>query len=106
MSEHTYRGGELELFAEARHWKAYWSSIIHDYIRGDVLEVGAGLGANTLLLRNGAETRWVCLEPDPQLVTAIEQRLAGGAPGGDLEVRRGTTASLGREERFNAILYI
>src|SRR6266446_6819483 len=57
MSEHTYRGGELELFARALHWKSYWISVLREYIHGSVLEVGAGIGANTSLLRDRKSTR-------------------------------------------------
>ena len=45
MSETHYVGQELDVFAHAVHWKRYWSSQIEPYLRGDVLEVGAGLGA-------------------------------------------------------------
>src|SRR3954469_17788223 len=106
MSEHTYIGGELELFAQAHHWKAYWSSRLRRYLRGSVLEVGAGIGTNTLLLRSGAESRWVCLEPDPRLVAVLEGKLAGLPSGSQPEVRLGTVASLPPAESFDTILYI
>jgi len=106
MSEHTYVGGELELFAKAQHWKAYWISRLRRYIGGSVLEVGAGMGANTLLLRSGAETNWVCLEPDPQLVTALKEKVSTASLAGALEVRTGTVASLEPSETFDTILYI
>jgi 4-amino-4-deoxy-L-arabinose transferase-like glycosyltransferase len=51
-----YVGTELELFARALHWKSYWSRSIGRWVRGDVLEVGAGLGSNTLLLQNPTVT--------------------------------------------------
>src|SRR5262249_46525548 len=38
-----YIGDELDLFALAHRWKAYWISHIGRWVRGDVLEVGAGL---------------------------------------------------------------
>ena len=106
MSEHTYVGCELELFAQAHHWKAYWASRLRSYIRGSVLEVGAGMGANTLLLRNGAQGRWLCLEPDPQLVAALHRKLAAPSNSQAPEVRTGTVASLETAEVFDTILYI
>jgi SAM-dependent methyltransferase len=106
MSEHTYKGGELELFARARNWKAYWISALRNHIHGSVLEVGAGIGANTLLLRNGAENRWVCLEPDPQLAAVLEQKTDTSTNLPAVEVRQGTVASLGPGEIFDTILYI
>ena len=44
-SAHHYPGGELELFKRATRWKAYWSSRIRPRVKGDVLEVGAGIGS-------------------------------------------------------------
>ncbi len=101
MTEQHYVGGELELFAAAERWKSYWASRIAPYLRGAVLEVGAGLGSNTPLLRRGADSRWVCLEPDPALATALRAAVAPAA-----EVRTGTVASLDAGELFDCILYI
>src|SRR5437773_6447922 len=109
MTEPTdfhYVGNELELFAQAKNWKRYWGALLQPYLRGDVLEIGAGLGANTRLLCNGRQRRWVCLEPDPrlhdQLRAAVKQTPLSSA----CEVRQGTTANLGADELFDAILYI
>ena len=44
MSEFTYVGSELDLFAAVHHWKSYWSAEMRQFIQGDVLEVGAGIG--------------------------------------------------------------
>ena len=106
MSEQTYIGGELELFARAQHWKAYWISQLRPYVRGAVLEVGAGIGANTLILRGDAAGPWVCLEPDPVLVARLKENLAGSPSGRDSEVRLGTIAALAPAEKFDTILYI
>ena len=46
----AYPGGELELFAVARNWKAYFARVLQPYIGRSVLEVGAGLGATTKAL--------------------------------------------------------
>ena len=113
-AELPYVGNELELFAHARNWKGYWGSVIGPYLRGDVLEVGAGLGANTQLLRSRAAAvgRWVCLEPDSRLLEQL--RSAVGSPGergpsrerSRTEARFGTVESLNAGEQFDAILYI
>ena len=42
MSELTYIGGELDVFSHAVNWKAYFHTNLAPYIRGRVLEVGAG----------------------------------------------------------------
>ena len=113
-AELPYVGNELELFAHARNWKRYWGSVISPYLRGEVLEVGAGLGANTQLLRSHAAAvrRWVCLEPDSRLLEQL--RGAVRSPGEiapsrerpNVEARLGTVESLDASERFDAILYI
>jgi ubiquinone/menaquinone biosynthesis C-methylase UbiE len=67
MSQITYLGSELEVFAHAHNWKQYVRSQIREYLNGSVLEVGAGIGSNTLVHVDGDHTRWVCLDPDPDL---------------------------------------
>jgi len=101
-----YQGTELDLFANAKRWKRYWSDSIRPYLSGAVLEVGAGLGANTELLRENSQSRWVCLEPDPDLVAAMRRRFHDGAVRQCPEVRIGTLADLSPHERFDAIVYI
>src|SRR2546423_943383 len=110
MNEHNYVGGELDVFAHVRHWKEYWISSLRPYMGLSILEVGAGLGVNTSLLRTGKETRWVCLEPDPKLAARAEETIGGAEVGvrapGAVEVRVGTVESLEPEETFDTILYI
>jgi len=105
MSELKYVGSELDLFASVLNWKAYWSREIRPFIRGDVLEVGAGMGSNTRFLDPGSAGRWVCLEPDPDL----KRQLAKNAQ--ELKTRRaheivcGTLESLDGQQ-FDTIIYI
>src|SRR5262245_34761239 len=106
MSDQTYVGGELELFAQAGCWKQYWISKLRPFLHGAVLEVGAGLGANTLLLRSGSERRWVCLEPDPHLAESLRRRLVGTPLERTTEVAIGTLETLDQAEQFDCILYI
>lgn len=106
MSELAYIGGELQLFARAGRWKQYWISQLRPFIHGAVLEVGAGIGANTLRLRNGSEQRWVCLEPDPQLAATLREQLVGTPLEGSTEVFPGTLETLEPADRFDSILYI
>jgi SAM-dependent methyltransferase len=106
MNEQAYVGGELELFAQAARWKRYWISRLRRYLRGSVLEVGAGIGANTLLLRTGAEPRWVCLEPDPRLAAVLKEKVANSPQCRSCEVYTGTLSSLAPTEIFDSILYI
>lgn len=106
MTDLTYIGGELELFSGAHRWKRYWISRLRRYITGSVLEIGAGMGSNTLLMRNGSEPRWVCLEPDAQLADTLRERIADSPHCSDSEVRAATIQSLSSNETFDTVLYI
>ena len=63
MSAETYIGNEHELFDKAINWKGYYGNKIKPYLLGNVMEVGAGIGATTKSLCNGNHKKWVCLEP-------------------------------------------
>jgi SAM-dependent methyltransferase len=97
-NEFSYVGGELAIFAHAQHWKRYWRSKVSPHIRGDVLEVGAGIGANTELLRDG-EKSWTCLEPDGALAQELRSKT-------NARIVEGTLESLPPTEMFDSILYI
>ena len=106
MSGATYIGQELEIFRHAENWKAYWSSCTKPFLAGDVLEVGAGLGANTLILRPHTDGRWVCLEPDPSLADELAEISRGFIAKEACDVIRGTIDDLPLEAAFDTILYI
>jgi SAM-dependent methyltransferase len=101
-----YVGGELDIFVHARNWKRYWSSRVAPWVRGRVLEVGAGFGANTpLFVRPGVSRIWA-LEPDPELagrLRAAHGEEMGGVP---LHILTGTLESVPDELRFDTVLYI
>lgn len=105
MSEFKYLGAELELFAVVRNWKTYWSNQIRPYIAGDVLEVGAGMGANTQYLNRGNARRWVCLEPDPLLAAQLSSKLEQTKIQSTYEVVCGTLQTL-QDDQFDTIIYI
>jgi len=106
MTDLSYVGQELEIFEHARNWKKYWSSEIRPYLSGDVLEVGAGLGANTEFLRSTRASTWTCLEPDPCLVERIRSRFANQPRLFDCRIEIGTTETLSIQRQFDGILYI
>ena len=107
MSErYEYIGAELELFAHAKRWKAYWSRRMAPYVRGDVLEIGSGLGTNTQLLAPLCAGSWTCLEPDERLCARAKAELARSPNMPKLVQLCGTLASVGRGEAFDTILYL
>jgi SAM-dependent methyltransferase len=97
-----YVGTELELFSAAKRWKAYWAGRVAPWVKGDVLEVGAGIGANTRVLQNPGVRSFSCLEPDPRLAAQAQSEVA------DLPACRivvGTTAST-ELTRYDSVVYI
>jgi SAM-dependent methyltransferase len=106
MSRISYPGAELDLFSVAVNWKSYWKCLIHPYLKGDVLEVGAGIGSNTLLLRDVRQRRWVCLEPDETLVARLTSRLQQIDPEARWEIRTGTIDDIDPRPQFEAIIYL
>jgi len=105
MSSH-YVGQELTLFAQAKNWKSYWSSEIRSYVAGEVLEVGAGLGANTEYLKTSNVTSWMCLEPDPELACRMRDSFNARPDLADCRVEVGTTETIEKRHQFHAIIYI
>jgi SAM-dependent methyltransferase len=103
--EFSYPGAELALFAQARNWKFYVKSEIGEYLVGDVLEIGAGIGGTTIALNDGSARRWLCLEPDQNQVNQLQSLVArnnGPAP----LVMVGSLAAFAQKPTFNCILYI
>jgi SAM-dependent methyltransferase len=105
MTEFKYPGSELELFAAAINWKTYWSQQIRPFIRGDILEVGAGIGSNTSILDPGGAGRWLCLEPDPDLFACLVQALEKAGGRRTYEFVSGTLRTL-KGQQFDAIIYV
>jgi SAM-dependent methyltransferase len=103
MSDYKYVGSGLALFANALHWKRYWRSELQPYVRGAVLEVGAGTGNNTKIFQEVSCSRWVCVEPDPDLCAGLISNLS---PGSRIEVVTGTLADVPADARFDTILYL
>jgi 2-polyprenyl-3-methyl-5-hydroxy-6-metoxy-1,4-benzoquinol methylase len=101
----TYVGSELPLFAHAKNWKAYWGTQIEPYLRGRVLEVGAGLGSNTVALCDPTRHRWTCLEPDRELARSLAATLAGTERAKCCTTIAGTVESL-RGSNWDTVVYI
>ena len=105
---HRYVGSELELFALAANWKAYLRHELGSFVKGHVLEVGAGIGETTRILISGDEDSWTCLEPDKKLA----QRLAASLGNKSFRQNPAPRVIVGKIDHpdcgaeFNTILYI
>jgi SAM-dependent methyltransferase len=109
MSEtFQYTGDELDVFAHAVRWKAYFGSQLRPVIRGDVLEVGAGIGSNLEALGSSSVRSWTALEPDERMGEELERRLraCSAAHGFSAWRSHGAIRSLPESPSFDAILYI
>lgn len=100
-----YPGQELEIFAKARTWKKYFTALIYPYIKGHVLEVGAGTGNNTKYLYRESCQKWVCLEPDQSLAASLTAALKSHGLT-YCEPRLGTIDVFAETCVFDTIIYI
>lgn len=102
----TYQSPDLELFAEANNWKRYWSNSIGAYIKGRVIEVGAGLGVSTEYMVKPGCPEWICLEPDPSFAAHLSRRIDRGELPPCCSVKCGVLTDLASDVMADAILYI
>jgi SAM-dependent methyltransferase len=100
-----YIGEELETFAHAQLWKSYVHAQVSPFFGPTVLEVGAGLGVTTEMLRRDTSRRWVCLEPDETLAIQMRSRFEAGPLLSSCEIVVGKLDSLSHD-RFDTILYV
>jgi len=101
-----YIGNELELFKHAHNWKQYYASVFKHLLKGDVLEVGAGIGETTHSLCDGTQKSWVCVEPDAELTKEIKLKKEEGYLPEFIEIITGTLDDVAEERKFDAIIYI
>jgi ubiquinone/menaquinone biosynthesis C-methylase UbiE len=106
MQEINYIGNELEIFQHASVWKNYYGKLIRPYLKGRVLEVGAGIGSTTSSLCDGSQQEWLCVEPDPLLFDKLEKKVVNGELPPCCRAMKGTTSDLPPDARFDAIIYI
>jgi SAM-dependent methyltransferase len=102
--EYVYPGEELEAFSHAVNWKQYFAALLRPYVRGAVLEVGAGLGGTTSTLWNHTIRRWVCVEPDPRLAQRLTVTLSNHDPLPEIIV--GDIDRVPRAAQFDCVVYI
>lgn len=104
--ESHYVGSELELFAHAQNWKAYWASRLRPYLGRRVLDVGAGIGGTAKLFADMDFDDYLALEPDPELTARLLELRGSGKLPAALRTQVGTTADVPLGSVFDTILYI
>ena len=100
-----YAGNELEVFQSAVFWKHYVKSYCDKCIRGDVLEVGAGLGSYTNLLDKTHVRSWLAVEPDIDLYTRLECNCIQAGEQ-NVNLIHGTIRDVPKDKQFDSIVYI
>ena len=109
VKEFIYPGKELDIFHFAVNWKNYWASRISPYLRGRVLEVGAGIGNNTILLQSLCRDKlneWTCLEPDPIFAGKLKQKIDFNNLSVKNNVVNGTLKKFINKSVYDTIIYI
>jgi SAM-dependent methyltransferase len=101
----AYVGKELDLFAAAVNWKRYWSGLLRPILRGSVLEVGAGVGANAPFLLGDGVRSLLSLEPDPSLAARLKAK-RDESRDGRWKMLCGTLAATRTAAAFDAVLYL
>jgi SAM-dependent methyltransferase len=105
-SETAYVGGELNLFSLATNWKCYVKAAIKEYLVGDVLEVGAGIGSTTAAMHSGIANRWICLEPDLSNASRLKRSIVESSEYKGTQVIAGALDALAKRSSFDCILYM
>lgn len=99
-----YIGSELSLFQHATTWKRYFGNSLQPYIKGDVLEVGAGMGGTTPYLLTDQVKSWTCLEPDTELAANIHEKILNKQLPANCKLITGTLEDV--RHQYHTILYI
>lgn len=103
---YQYPGGELEVFAHASNWKAYWSSQVRPWLRGRVIEVGGGMGANIAHLLQPDIVEFLSIEPDEKLFGILKHRVAAVTCIPSVRALQGTLLNIPVEAAWDGIVYI
>jgi SAM-dependent methyltransferase len=106
MSEIPYIGNELHLFQRAFNWKKYYARSLKPFIKGNVLEVGAGIGSTTSYLHDGSQQTWLCLEPDSSLFEELKAKIDNKELPDRCTCMKGIVSDLESNQKFDTILYI
>jgi SAM-dependent methyltransferase len=105
-AESCYGGGELELFRKAENWKRYFAAQLAQFLVGDVIEVGAGVGGTTHALCGHGVRSWTALEPDREAARKIETLLAERPLAASSRVVVGGIEDLPADAVYDAAVYV
>lgn len=72
-----YTGTELEAMDLTRNYHRWILSFFRPYIRGTVVEIGAGIGTVSEILAEFSPKRLLCYEPARNLFPLLERRMGG-----------------------------
>ena len=104
MNESKYIGDELSIFKDAINWKRYWYNSVQSYVKGNLLEVGAGIGINTkLILKNPNINNVLAIEPDELLANQIMKN--NKVNSSKIRVQIGYLNDLSLSKTFDTIIY-
>jgi protein-L-isoaspartate O-methyltransferase len=106
MGDYHYLGTELDVFAGARNWKRYLAAQMAPFVSGDVLEVGAGIGAITQTLERLPRRTWTCLEPDAGLAQRLSATVGALAGPSRISVVIGALRDLPSAANYDCLLYV
>ena len=106
MDDYHYLGAELDVFARAQNWKRYLAAQMASFVFGDVLEVGAGIGAITQALAQLPRRTWTCLEPDAGLAQRLNSAVRAMAGPDRISVIIGALRDLPSAANYDCILYV
>ncbi len=101
-----YVGDELAVFQHARNWKRYYAARLAPFIRGEVLEIGGGLGATARALCGEGVDHWTSVEPDPDLATRMKAAWGEEPLRVPASIIVGTIEDVPEGRRFDAVVYI
>ena len=103
--DNIYLGKELELFEKANTWKSYWCSFLRPYIlrEGQILEVGCGIGGNSIRFHDIPYIKWIGLEPDFNLCKIAAKKCKEYEK---INIVGGNVKDLSQQEYYDLILYI
>jgi SAM-dependent methyltransferase len=106
MGDYHYLGAELDVFAGAHNWKRYLAAQMAPFVSGDVLEVGAGIGATTQALSRLPRRTWTCVEPDAALAERLNAVVHAMAKTSPVSVVIGALRDLPHAAQYDSILYV